>query len=393
MLCFPIVADRLVFLVISRLALLQLGISVCAFWPYFLYDHTDWIVTLGIILFCWLSVLAIDFLVFLVSELIGTLISSALVGYGFIVFQYGAFLLLAVVAGNVVTILLFEPRILNLINTIFVPICWLLIAIAAFLLFAVMSLIGAKYWFIRGYINTQNFQHRRKSRAVRLTKIKNPYLLLEWKRVSRNKELIFFSNIKNILTVFILCGFLLRNFGKLGLPGTYSLELFLLVSCCAVNTISSTAYSSDPNRSYLAFLPISTHQLFLWKTIQGFIWGEITIFLFWFGTVFLHGLSVADACLLLIYGTMMNYACSWLGVFLDYKMPRSTNSTNELLHGNISRVIVLFVSVALTICEITFVAQGAIPMSALLFSTCISAAIVVAEFSYWLFCRRKEDFP
>ena len=79
MLCFPIVADRLVFLVISRLALLQLGISVCAFWPYFLYDHTDWIVTLGIILFCWLSVLAIDFLVFLVSELIGTLISSALV--------------------------------------------------------------------------------------------------------------------------------------------------------------------------------------------------------------------------------------------------------------------------------------------------------------------------
>lgn len=256
-----------------------------------------------------------------------------------------------------------------------------------------MSLIGAKYWFIRGYINTQNFQHRRKSRAVRLTKIKNPYLLLEWKRVSRNKELIFFSNIKNILTVFILCGFLLRNFGKLGLPGTYSLELFLLVSCCAVNTISSTAYSSDPNRSYLAFLPISTHQLFLWKTIQGFIWGEITIFLFWFGTVFLHGLSVADACLLLIYGTMMNYACSWLGVFLDYKMPRSTNSTNELLHGNISKVIVLFVSVALTICEITFVAQGAIPMSALLFSTCISAAIVVAEFSYWLFCRRKEDFP
>lgn len=167
----------------------------------------------------------------------------------------------------------------------------------------------------------------------------------------------------------------------------------MLVSCCAVNTISSTAYSSDPNRSYLAFLPISTHQLFLWKTIQGFIWGEITIFLFWFGTVFLHGLSVADACLLLIYGTMMNYACSWLGVFLDYKMPRSTNSTNELLHGNISKVIVLFVSVALTICEITFVAQGAIPMSALLFSTCISAAIVVAEFSYWLFCRRKEDFP
>ena len=154
----------------------------------------------------------------------------------------------------------------------------------------------------------------------------------------RNKELIFFSNIKNILTVFILCEFLLRNFGKLGLPGTYSLELFLLVSCCAVNTISSTAYSRDPNRSYLAFLPISTHQLFLWKTIQGFIWGEITIFLFWFGTVFLHGLSVADACLLLIYGTMMNYACSWLGVFLDYKMPRSTNSTNELLHGNISKV-------------------------------------------------------
>ena len=45
----------------------------------------------------------------------------------------------------------------------------------------------------------------------------------------------------------------------------------------------------------------------------------------------------------------MNYGCVWLGVFLDYKMQRSLNSTNELLHGNISKVIVLFASITLTV--------------------------------------------
>ncbi len=187
----------------------------------------------------------------------------------------------------------------------------------------------------------------------------------------------------------ILCRLFVQNFDWIGVSGQYTAELFLMVSCCAVNTISSTAYSSDPNKAYVSFLPISTHRLFFWKTLQGFFWGEITVLLFWIGAVFFHSISAPDACLLLIYGTVMNYGCVWLGVFSDYKMPRSPNSTNELLHGNISKVIVLFASAALTIGEICFTAQTAGAISLLPFAVCVSGCIVAIECAYWLFCRRS----
>ena len=169
----------------------------------------------------------------------------------------------------------------------------------------------------------------------------------------------------------------------------YTMELFLLVSCCAVNTISSTAYSSDPNKEYLSFLPVSTHRLFFWKTLQGFFWGEITVLLFWLGATFFHGISALDAFLLLIYGTVTNYGCVWFGVFLDYKMPRSPNSTNELLHGNISKVIVLFASITLTVGEIYFTTQIIDYISLLPFAVCVSSCVVGTECLYWLFCRRS----
>lgn len=244
----------------------------------------------------------------------------------------------------------------------------------------------AKY--IRGYLNTQNFQYRRTDKAIAPTKIQNPYFLLEWKRVSRNKELIFFSNIKNILTVFVLFSLLVQNFEWIGLSEKYALELFLLVSCCAVNTISSTAYSSDPNKSYFSFLPISAHRLFFWKTIQGFLWGELTVLLFGVGVILFRNIPILDACLLLGYGTATNYSCVWIGVFLDYKMPRTPNSTNELLHGNISKVLVLFVSIALTVWEIYFSTQISGSISLLLFAVCISVCIVMIELGYLIFYRR-----
>lgn len=72
----------------------------------------------------------------------------------------------------------------------------------------------------------------------------------------------------------------------------------------------------------------------------------------------------------------------------DYKMPRTPNSTNELLHGNISKVIVLFVSIALTAWEIYFTEQVVGSLSLLSFAVCISICIVTLEFGYWMFCRR-----
>lgn len=387
-LCFPVSVGELVSLVIGRLVCFQFGIAVCGFWAYFLYASDDWILTITILLFCWTCSCLTDLLVLVVSTAIGNLLPASSVGYGFIFFQYGAFLLLALSAGNLVTKIFFWPGYLESLNGRFYPGQWLLFAILSTIVLVASSCFVVKAKYISGYLNTQNFQYRRSDKTIAPTKIKNPYFLLEWKRVSRNKELIFFSNIKNILTVFVLFGLLVQNFEWIGLSEKYAIELFLLVSCCAVNTISSTAYSSDPNKSYFSFLPISAHRLFLWKTIIGFLWGEITVLLFWAGVILFRNVSISDACLLLGYGTAMNYSCVWSGVFLDYKMPRTPNSTNELLHGNISKVLVLFVSIALTVWEIYFSAQISGSISLLLFAACISICVALAEFGYWMFCRR-----
>ena len=310
-LCFPLSSGRLVLLVIGRLACLQLGVTISVFWASFLYDTSDWVSTVTIILFCWIGSCLIDLLVLMISTAVSNLLPASSVGYGFILLQYGAFLLLALSAGNLVSEILFRPGFLENLNKVFCPDKWILIAILAAALSSLCAYFCVKAGYIRGYLNTQNFQYRKANKAIAPTKIKNPYFLLEWKRVSRNKELIFFSNIKNILTVIVLCGLLVQNFDWIGVSEQYTMELFLLVSCCAVNTISSTAYSSDPNKEYLSFLPISTHRLFFWKTLQGFFWGEITVLLFWLGEAFFHGISALDAFLLLIYGTVMNYGCVW----------------------------------------------------------------------------------
>ncbi len=167
-------------------------------------------------------------------------------------------------------------------------------------------------------------------------------------------------------------------------------ELFLLMSCCSVNTISSTAYSSDDNKSCYAFLPISGRRLFLWKTIQGFLWGEITVLLFWFILIGFERPPVVDTFLLLFYGTSMNYVCAWLGVCIDLKMPRTVNSTNELLHGNISKVIVLITATSLTVGEIIMSGGKWVPIPLLPFACLTGAGVAAGEYGYWRFC--KGDF-
>lgn len=44
---------------------------------------------------------------------------------------------------------------------------------------------------------------------------KNPYILNEWCRVSRNKELLFYSNLKSVITVYLLVNLFQKNIWKL----------------------------------------------------------------------------------------------------------------------------------------------------------------------------------
>ena len=99
------------------------------------------------------------------------------------------------------------------------------------------------------------------------------------------------------------------------------------------------------------------------------------------------GVRFLIQCLLFLYGTFMNYACSWFGVFLDFKMPRTANSTNELLYGNLSKVIVLIISIGITIGELYLVRNKIVSVSLLSLVVGIGAFIVDVEICYWLFCK------
>lgn len=255
------------------------------------------------------------------------------------------------------------------------------------IILGIIMIMAFNCWYIKGYLNIQNFHKRPAMKSASTTQIENPYFLIEWKRVLWHKELIFFSNLKNLLIIIILCRLLFRNFGQSTFEEKYVMELFLLVSCCGTNTISSTAYSGDFNRTYYTFLPISPRQIFLWKTIHGFLWGEVIVFLFGLAVICIKDIPVLDACLLFLYGTFMNYACSWFGVFLDFKMPRTANSTNELLYGNLSKVIVLIISIGITIGELYLVRNKIVSVPLLPLVVGIGTFIVDVEICYWLFCK------
>lgn len=381
---YPITAGRLIFPLVIKIAALQIGVCVSLFWLGFNYHGSA---VLWYFAFCCIASWVIDCCILLICISISSVLPARFTVYGFIILQYGGFLLLAVLSFKFFTSLLLKPALIqglnNMVLTGFLPYTVLLLT---FMLF--ISSIGIKLFYVRGYINTQNFYLRKRVRSVRTSRIRNPYFLLEWKRVTGNKELIFFSNIKNIITVLLLYGFLSRGFKFSGEMPKYAAELFLMISCCSVNTISSTAYSSDSNINYYGFLPISSQRLFLWKTINGFLWGEITVILFWTGLIFSRQFPPIDALLLLVYASMMNYACVWTGVLIDYKIPRTVSSTNELLHGNISKLIVLFIAIAFTVWELEFSVNGGFSASLLPFAFSCSICIVGIEFCIWHFYRR-----
>ena len=385
---YPVSTQTILSALFIRMIAMQSGICIAMAYPQFFFcGNSSWLYALKNILICLIVICAIDFTIILLFVMICRVFSNRMVGYAFVVFQYVMFLLLAIVTGTIIAFGFVHPDFLSWINQRigFTNIFLVLIPLAIIL--GMAMIIVFHYWYIKGYLNIQSFHKQVAAKRTPTTRIEHPYFLIEWKRVLRNKELIFFSNFKNVVTIIVLCRLFVQNFGQIAFGEKYVVELFLLISCCGTNTISSTAYSSDSNRAYYAFLPISQRQMFLWKTIQGFLWGEIMVFLFEFVIILVKDIPMIDVCLLFLYGTFMNYACSWIGVFLDFKMPRTANSTNELLHGNISKVIVLIVSIAVTIGEFYLVSNKIVTISLLHLSVVISVFIICAEMCYWLFCK------
>ena len=349
-LCYPVEAQTIVSVVAMRIFILQSGICAAFLYPFFLFEAHRRREAVLAMLFCCILTGVMDIGVILFSILLSRFCAYDIVGYAFVVFQYGSFLVLAWLAGNVVFALwgyiAGKSQAVPKEQELHVALWVWAVALLGLTVLIMALRFAAEHWYVRGYLNVQDFRHREAGKRPTTSHITHPYFLLEWKRVTRNKELIFFSNIKNMITVMILSRLLFYNFSQIGLTGTYVEEMF-----------------------------------------QGFLWGEITVFLFWSILICLERLPVLSAFLLLLYGTSMNYVCSWLGVLIDLKMPRTVNSTNELLHGNISKVLVLITATILTVGEIFLSSRKWLPVPLLPFACLAGAGVAAGEICFWRFCK------
>lgn len=349
-LCYPGEAQTIVSVVAMRIFILQSGICAAFLYPFILFEAHRRREAVLAMLFCCILTGVMDIGVILFSILLSRFCAYDIVGYAFVVFQYGSFLVLAWLAGNVVFALwgyiAGKSQAVPKEQELHVALWVWAVALLGLTVLIMALRFAAEHWYVRGYLNVQDFRHREAGKRPTTSHITHPYFLLEWKRVTRNKELIFFSNIKNMITVMILSRLLSYNFSQIGLTGTYVEELF-----------------------------------------QGFLWGEITVFLFWSILICLERLPVLSAFLLLLYGTSMNYVCSWLGVLIDLKMPRTVNSTNELLHGNISKVLVLITATILTVGEIFLSSRKWLPVPLLPFACLAGAGVAAGEICFWRFCK------
>lgn len=349
-LCYPVEAQTIVSVVAMRIFIWQSGICAAFLYPFFLFEAHRRREAVLAMLFCCILTGVMDIGVILFSILFSRFCACDIVGYAFVVFQYGSFLVLAWLAGNVVFALwgyiAGKSQAVPKEQELHVALWVWAVALLGLTVLIMALRFAAEHWYVRGYLNVQDFRHREAGKRPTTSHITHPYFLLEWKRVTRNKELIFFSNIKNMITVMILSRLLFYNFSQIGLTGTYVEELF-----------------------------------------QGFLWGEITVFLFWSILICLERLPVLSAFLLLLYGTSMNYVCSWLGVLIDLKMPRTVNSTNELLHGNISKVLVLITATILTVGEIFLSSRKWLPVPLLPFACLAGAGVAAGEICFWRFCK------
>ena len=213
-------------------------------------------------------------------------------------------------------------------------------------------LISASY-FLRCYHYLNCFTKPRFHANISKYFNKNPYILNEWCRVSRNKELLFYSNLKSVITVYLLVNLFSKRISGSYIEIQSVLKILLMVLCCAMNTISSTSYTSDKNISYYNIFPVKNSRIFFSKVLISSVLNEIVIICAWIVcSIGKNGLFFDIS--LLLYGTFTNILCSFMGVYFDYKMPRTEITPNTLLHGNMSKIFVLVMIVALTILEMYF---------------------------------------
>lgn len=341
-------------MVIIRLFKIQILLFICCFLSSIYFFKWNILPLILTTILCALILIIIDLFIFSISIVIST-VSEKYCGYILLTFQYGGFLF---IMWGIVRLLIFafeKPLMINGIYHLFENnylISVLIFIMIIFLSYIYTIKISASY-FLRCYHYLNCFTKPRFHANISKYFNKNPYILNEWCRVSRNKELLFYSNLKSVITVYLLVNLFSKRISGSYIEIQSVLKILVMVLCCAMNTISSTSYTSDKNISYYNLFPVKNSRIFFSKVLISSVLNEIVIICAWIVcSIGKNGLFFDIS--LLLYGTFTNILCSFMGVYFDYKMPRTEITPNTLLHGNMSKIFVLVMIVALTILEMYF---------------------------------------
>lgn len=268
LLYFPVNPTNIIYMVIIRLFKIQILSFICCFLSSIYFFKWNILPLILTTILCALILIIIDLFIFSISIVIST-VSEKYCGYILLTFQYGGFLF---IMWGIVRLLIFafeKPLMINGIYHLFENnylISVLIFIMIIFLSYIYTIKISASY-FLRCYHYLNCFTKPRFHVNISKYFNKNPYILNEWCRVSRNKELLFYSNLKSVITVYLLVNLFSKRISGSYIEIQSVLKILVMVLCCAMNTISSTSYTSDKNISYYNLFPVKNSRIFFSKVL------------------------------------------------------------------------------------------------------------------------------
>lgn len=279
------------------------------------------------------------------------LCNSTYIGYYLVFIQYGGFILTIFSSKDILLYLIFFQK-TNAITVLCSSLeSWLFLPIV--LIGCIVMFIFAynlfQNIFIQNIYKINDFQYLQHSSArKKIFQISHPYLYLERKRCLENKDIIFYSILKSLVSAILIYKFIKsRYYIEKNL-----IDMLLIFLLSAINPISITSYSSDPfNTELTSIMPVSPYKMFQSKVCISFLINELIVFLYTL-IIFFITPSKTTSLLLILYGILTNYSCSFIGVLFDYLMPKYTENKTELLHGNSNKLILLLVMGIKTFVEV-----------------------------------------
>lgn len=313
-------------------------------------NHTMYLSILKYYIISIASIYLISLTICILLLLLLKISNRAYIGYFFVFFQYGGFILTIFSSKDILRYLIFfqKTNTISALCSSLDSMLFLPIILTGCLIMLIITYILFQCIFLQNIYKIIDFHYLQHSSArKKIFHIHHPYLYLERKRCFENKDIIFYSILKSLVSAILIYNFIKDKYyideNLIGL-----LLIFLL---SAINPFSITSYSSDPFSNELTLImPVSPYKVFQSKVCISFLLNELIIFLCTL-IIFFITPSITNF-LLILYGIVTNYFCSFIGVFLDYLMPKYTENKTELLHGNINKLILLFLTGIKTFVEV-----------------------------------------